>query len=385
MVPKITLVGGGIAGLSSAIALKQKGFQVTVFESAHEIKPVGSGIIIANNAMQVFRKLGIEKKIEEVGHKVSEMLIADEKLNPLSRMDLTKYEAKYQVCSIAIHRAELQKILAEEAGYENIILSKRLLRIEQNENITLEFEDKTIEKCNILLAADGIKSVIRNQLFEKSEIRNTEQVCWRGVVELDLPEKMNNTISEVWGKGKRFGFVKISPGKIYWFAVLNVQLLKEGETNIQNYYNEFHELINNIITTTPKENIIYTPLTDLKPISKWYNKNVCLLGDAAHASTPNMGQGACQAVEDAYTLAQLFAMNKPTDEIFKTFESLRIKRAHAIVNHSWELGKTGHGDSLLGVWLRNAYMKAVGESSIDRALEKIFDIGCLTLNQSGLK
>lgn len=375
MTQSITIVGAGIAGLTTAIALKQKGFQITVFESAHEIKPVGAGLILANNAMQVFKKLGIEKKIEKAGHKVSVMSITDEIIHPLSTMDISKYETKYGVPSIAIHRAELQRILAEEAGLENIKLSKRLKKIEQGEIIILEFEDDTIEKSNIVLAADGIKSIIRNQLFDKSEIRDTEQVCWRGVAEMELPEKFNDTIIEAWGKGKRFGFVKISPKKIYWFAVLNIQLLKEDNMNIQNYFKEFHEDILKIISITTKENIIYTPLTDLKPISKWYNKNVCLLGDAAHASTPNMGQGACQAVEDAYALGQAFDTKKPIEDIFKEYENLRIKRAHNIVNRSWELGKAGHTDSELGVWLRNAYMRASGKSSIEKELARVFDIG----------
>lgn len=375
MEKKVTIIGAGIGGLTLAIALKQKGIQGNIFESAHEIKPVGSGILMANNAMQIFKKLGIEKKIENAGHKVYIMSITEEKLKPLSTVDLSGYEAKFGVPTVAIHRAELQRILAEEVGNENIALSKRLAGIEQGDRIALRFEDNTTDYCNILLAADGIKSVVRNQLFNETEIRDTKQVCWRGVVEMELDKKYDHTIVEAWGKGKRFGFAKISTNKIYWFAVLNVELFREGEMAIENYFKEFHPDILKMISTTRQEDIIYTKITDLKPISKWYNKNICLLGDAAHASTPNMGQGACQAIEDAYTLGQLFTSNQPVEKVFQEYESLRIKRAQNIVNHSWELGKTGHIKSTVGVWLRNAYMYIWGKSFINKQLEQIFNIG----------
>lgn len=374
MEKKVTIVGAGIGGLTLAIALKKKGYRANLFESAHEIKPVGSGILMANNAMQIFKKLGIEKKIENAGHKVSIMSITEEKLKPLCTVDLSRYEAKYGVSTVAIHRAELQHILAEEVGYENIALSKRLTKIDQGDRIVLRFEDDTTDHCNILLAADGIKSVVRNQLFHDTEIRDTKQVCWRGVVEMELDKKYDRTIVEAWGKGKRFGFAKISANKIYWFAVLNVELFREGEMVIENYFREFHPDILRMISTTRQEDIIYTKITDLKPISTWYDKNICLLGDAAHASTPNMGQGACQAIEDAYTLGQLFTSSKPVEKLFQEYESLRIKRAQNIVNHSWELGKTGHLKSTVVVWLRNAYMYLLGKHFIDKQLEQIFDI-----------
>jgi len=370
----ITIIGAGIGGLTAAIALKQKGRKINIFESAHEIKPVGAGIIMANNAMQIFKKLGIEKKIENAGQKVSLMTITDETLRPLSVMDLAKYENKYGVFSVAIHRAELQRILAEEVGYENIKLSKRLSKIEQDEVISLFFEDNTIEKCNAVLAADGIKSVVRNQLFAESEIRDTKQVCWRGVVDSLLPEKYNNNIIEAWGKGKRFGFVNISPGRIYWFAVLNLQLLNESDMDIKNYFKEFNQDVLNMISTTEQKNIIFTKITDLKPIPKWHNRNVCLLGDAAHASTPNMGQGACQAIEDAFAFGQVYTPDKPLETVFQEYERMRIQRAHYIVNKSWDLGKAGHIDTKLGVWLRNAYMRSMGKPFIDRQLAQIFDI-----------
>src|SRR5690606_32857409 len=101
--------------------------------------------------------------------------------------------------NVSIHRAVLQNILAEEIGFENIKLSKRLLKIEQNENVKLFFEDDSIETADVVIAADGIKSIVRNQLFDSSQIRDTNQICWRGVSKMVLPKQYQNKAIEAWG------------------------------------------------------------------------------------------------------------------------------------------------------------------------------------------
>lgn len=180
MIHEITIIGAGIAGLTTALALQQKGCKVTIYESAPEIKPVGAGIVMASNAMQIFKRLGIADKIQMAGNRISSMTITDERLSPISSIELSEFEMKYGVYNVAIHRAQLQKILAEEVGYENIKLSKRLSKVEQSESVRLSFNDGTVEQCSALIAADGIKSIVRNQLFNQSKIREMHQACWRG-------------------------------------------------------------------------------------------------------------------------------------------------------------------------------------------------------------
>ncbi len=370
----ITIIGAGIGGLSTALVLKQKGCEVTVFESASEIKPVGAGIVMANNAMQIFRKLGIQHQVEQAGNRVSYMSITDEKLHPLSVMDLSKFEEKYGVYNVAIHRGKLQQILAEEVGFENIRLAKRLSKIEQSSLFTLTFEDNTTENSQIVIGADGIKSVVRNQLFSTSVIRDTKQICWRGICETALPEKYQHEAIEAWGKGKRFGFVKIDDKQIYWYAVVNHRLAEHDKVDLCDLFKTFHSDVLKIISETHDSNIIFSRITDLKPMMQWHHKNACLIGDAAHATTPNLGQGACQAVEDAYTIGQLFGPDKSFEDIFAEFESLRVNKAHSIVKTSWTIGKLAHLENSLGIWLRNTLMKNTPKRANTRQLEKIFNI-----------
>lgn len=370
---KITIIGGGIGGLTTALALKQNGQEVTIYESAPEIKPVGAGIIMANNAMQVFDSLGVRKKIENAGRKISNIKITDERLNVLSASDLTAFENKYGVYNVAIHRADLQKILAEEIGYENIRLSKRLLKIEKESDFKLSFDDNSSVNAEVVIGADGIRSVVRNQLFGIGTLRDSKQKCWRGVCEFNQTSQYNHETFEAWGKGKRFGFVKISDKKVYWFAVIN-STMKKDTTEITELFKEFHPDIVKIISETPKENIIFSDIIDLQPISKWQNGNVCLIGDAAHATTPNMGQGACQAVEDAYVMGKLFAKGKSVEEIFTQYEKLRIEKAHFIVNTSWTIGRVAHFQNSAAIWLRNSLVKMMPKSSNEKQLDRVFNI-----------
>ena len=370
----VNIIGAGIGGLTTALTLKQKGLNVNVYESSAEIKPVGAGIILANNAMQVFQKLGIQNQIEKVGNKISYMKITDTKLNTISIADLTQYEKKYGVHNIAIHRGELQKILANEIGYNNIKLSKRLSKIEKNELFKLTFEDNFTIESNLIIGADGIKSVVRNQLFEKSTLRNANQICWRGICEIDLPQKYHNELNEAWGKGKRFGFVKISNKKVYWYALVNSKNVKASEINLTEFFSEFHIDILNIISATTKEQIIVNDIIDLKPIDKWQGENVCLIGDAAHATTPNLGQGACQAIEDAYVLGKLLDRGLEIEHTFKEYENLRRKKAHAIVNTSWIVGKIAHVENSFGIWLRNFAMKNIPKSVNKKQMDMIFNL-----------
>lgn len=370
----VNIIGAGIGGLTTALTLKQKGLNVNIFESSAEIKPVGAGIIIANNAMQVFRKLGIQDKIEKAGNIISYMKITDNQLNSLSVVDLSVYESKYGVHNIAIHRGELQKILANEIGHENINLSKRLSKIKKEKLFKLTFDDNTTIESKLVIGADGIKSVVRNQLFKKSTLRNANQKCWRGICEISLPEKYHNELNEAWGKGKRFGFVKISNKKVYWYALINSKNLKSGEVSLLEMFREFHNDILNVISATAREQIILSGIIDLKPINTWQSKNVCLIGDAAHATTPNLGQGACQAIEDAYILGKLLDNGIAIENTFVQYETLRRKKAHAIVNTSWTVGKMAHIESNIGIWIRNLLMKNLPKSANKKQMDMIFNL-----------
>jgi 2-polyprenyl-6-methoxyphenol hydroxylase-like FAD-dependent oxidoreductase len=154
----------------------------------------------------------------------------------------------------------------------------------------------------------------------------------------------------------------------------NSKNIKSGEINLTDLFKEFHAEILKIILATNKEQIIVSNIVDLKPIDKWQSENVCLVGDAAHATTPNLGQGACQAVEDAYVLGKLLDKGIAIENTFKEYENLRRKKAHAIVNTSWAVGKIAHIENGIGIWLRNVVLKNLPKSVNKKQTDRIFNL-----------
>ncbi|TDX86797.1 FAD-dependent monooxygenase [Epilithonimonas xixisoli] len=366
----ISIIGGGIGGLTLGNVLKQHHIDFKIYESAPEIKPVGAGIAMAGNAMQIFDKLGLKEKIENAGTKMQALIITDENLKTISKTDVLKLESKYNVCNIAIHRAELQKVLSENIS-ENIILNKRLSTIEKKENYHLTFEDKTEIESEIIFGADGVKSLIRNQILKSGEIREAKQKCWRGILTKEIPEKYSHNAYEMWGKGKRFGFVKIKENTLYWYALVNEKFYSK-DIDLLETFKEFHPDILEMIGKTSKENIILNDIIDLKPIENWTAENLCLIGDSAHATTPNMGQGGCQAVEDAYIIGKLLETEKDWNKVFYQFEKIRKSKVNHIVKMSWTLGKVAQWENLTG--LRNFVFRNIPESVNQKQMEKILKL-----------
>jgi 2-polyprenyl-6-methoxyphenol hydroxylase-like FAD-dependent oxidoreductase len=372
----IDIIGAGIGGLTTAIALEQKGIKTRIFEQAEQIKPVGAGIILANNAMQVYEKLGLRKLIEENGNPISSMNITKSNLKPLSKIDLTYFEQKHNTKNIAIHRGTLQQILIDKLKSTKINLDHKLTSIVKNSNgYSLEFENGERIQSSTVLGADGLNSIVRQNLFPNNSIRNANQICWRGVTDYELPTKFKNELNEAWGKSERFGFVQIAENKVYWYALKTFKKTKNefSVNNLEQYFNDYNLVIKDIIKSTKKEQINTAEISDLKPTNIWYKENVCLIGDSAHATTPNMGQGACQAIEDAYVLSE--CLDKyGINQAFTEYQKLRLPKAHQVVKTSWLVGKMAHLSNPILIGFRNQMLRLTPSFVNRKQNEQIFQL-----------
>lgn len=375
---KISIIGAGIGGLTTAIALKQKGFQVEIFEASKEFKKVGSGINLAINAMQVYKRLGLYQEISSRANYTKSLLITDQKLNTITEVNLVKSENKHDVKAFAIHRATLHTVLVNSLNGIKIHLDKRLKSLNQiNNEVNFDFEDGTSYKTNVIIGADGIHSIVRKSIFNKSVLRIAKQVCWRGIVKIKIPKKYNNELNELWGKGKRFGFVHINKNEVYWYALTNYKTDYKTEffnKKLENIFSNFNPLVKRIIAKTETKNIIFNEILDLKPISSWHHKNVCLIGDAAHATTPNLGQGACQAIESAYVLGECLSSEKNIQIAFQKLETIRKKNAEKIINTSWKLGKVAQLENKFGIYFRNKIMKLIPQNISEKQSTSIYKL-----------
>jgi len=374
----ILIIGGGIAGLTTAIALQQKNIDFKVFEAVPEIKTVGAGISLAGNAMRALKKLGLDEAIKKRGHAISSMIIEDDQGRLISVMDAEKLSREHGLENIAIHRADLHQVLLDNVDPHKIFTGKVAIDFEErSDGLTIFFEDGSQEEGAAAIIADGIHSRIRKKLLPGVSPRYSGYTCWRGLVENRWNVQRNAV--EAWGANGRFGYVPIGNSKIYWFACKNapikdemMSLFRIGDL-VDNFKNYAHP-IPEIIKHTSDTDLIWNDIVDLKPISQYAFNRILLLGDAAHATTPNLGQGACMAIEDALDVAN--EISRQSNEIasaFKSFERRRVPRAHYIVNTSYQLGKLSQWENPVLTKFRNMLLRItpdwVNEKQVARVLE----------------
>lgn len=373
---KTAIIGAGIGGLTTALCMQKLGLPADIFEQAEEIKPVGAGIILAHNAMQVYRWLGLHEAIRSAGNVLSETRITQPDLQSISTLSLQGFDSKFGAETIAIHRGALQTILLESLPEKSINTNFRATGLKQQSEVEIVFENDHSERVDCLIGADGLRSLLRKDLFPQAHIRPAHQDCWRGLANLDLPAPMDQQLNEAWGLKGRFGCVQIAPNKVYWYALQNSGFDKKRLFDA--LHDEFHPIVGAILDNTSDEQIRQEPLEDLAPMEHWYQNRVVLLGDAAHATTPNMGQGACQAIEDAYVLSHCLANHSEITTAFSTYQQLRQAKANQVVRNSRNFGKLAHAQSAWFSSLRNLALKTMPAWINQRELNKLFTLADVT-------
>ncbi len=370
---KIAIIGGGITGLTTALALHKLGIKSTVYEQVATLNEIGAGIWLQPNAIKILNWLGIKNKILEKGVQLQKVNIVHPNLKPIKKLKNELIQDEYGNQTIAIHRARLQQVLFDEfSQYGQIELGKKYIsQSTENNKIQINFSAQQIE-ADMVLGADGIHSQVRQYLFPDSEIRKTNQICWRGISKFKLPESLMYSGRESWGHKRRFGFSHLPDDEVYWFAVktMNGHREKTDIKYIQSLFKDFSPVVAEIIEHA---GFIHTAeLTDLKRLKTWHRDNTCLLGDAAHATTPNMGQGACQGIEDAYYISNLLVQNNLSQETFKIFERKRRAKVDYIVNTSWRFGQAAHSPIIQPIM--KLMMKATPEKILTSQMNKVYQV-----------
>ncbi|MFN7116786.1 MAG: FAD-dependent monooxygenase [Saprospiraceae bacterium] len=374
-----TILGGGIAGLTSAIALKKIGIEATVFEAAATIKPVGAGLVLAANAIKAYRRLGMAEKIIAKGQLLPTFKILRQNGKVLTSADARAIGQKYDLHNFAIHRAALHETLLTAISPEQVITSKKAVGFDHRSGGKIEvlFADGSTHLTDFLIVADGIHSAIRQQLLPDSKPRYAGYTCWRAVIE--NPGLALDAATETWGSKGRMGIVPLADNKIYFFACVNAPeqdpISRAYQvTDLQRIFQDFHDPIPTILQHTKDSDLIWNDIIDLKPIGQFAFNNIVLIGDAAHATTPNLGQGACQAIEDAVILAEELTKHMVPATAFAAFEKRRIPRTHYVVNTSWNLGRVAQWSNPWLAALRDTMFQLIPERTNEKQLKRLLEV-----------
>ena len=369
------IIGGGIGGLTLGIALQQNGLDFEIYEAAPAIRPVGAGIMLGTNAMLVLRELGLEKAVESAGQKVRNALICDRSYKRIGGVPLQKVEAKYGAGSVLIHRGALQKVLLDHLEPNRFKLGFEAISADEISGEVL-FGNGQKKNADYLIGADGIHSVMRKSIFPEIKKRYSGQTCWRGVLPFELSGALQKSATEIWDPSGRFGISDLGAGQVYWYAVLespeggkdNPDSIKQ---DLLTRFSRLKEPVLQLIKETPEKAIIRSDLHDLPPSKPWHKGKIALMGDAIHATTPNMGQGGGQAIEDAPVLASCLAHFTDPTAAFDKYEKFRYGKAAFVTRQSARIGRVAHVKNPAAAQVRNLLMRSVPSALMLRQMHKI--------------
>jgi 2-polyprenyl-6-methoxyphenol hydroxylase-like FAD-dependent oxidoreductase len=359
---RVIVIGGGICGVTTAIALQRAGIEASVFERAPAPAEVGAGISIWGNAIKALRAIDAAGPVLALGEVMERGELRTSRGRLLSHAPVGEYDRRLGAPSVLLHRAELLGALLGQLPDRVVRFGRRCVGFHECDGgVAVKFDDGQEEPADLLVGADGINSVVRAQLLSDGPARYSGYTCWRGVAK--VPESMvaRGYVCEAWGRGQRFGIVRIGDGRVYWFATRNAAPNQQDPPTgpkplLASMFARWFDPIPRLIEATPPEAIIHNDILDRPPVTRWSSRRVVLLGDAAHPTTPNIGQGACMAIEDAVLLARLLGGGGDPAHAFEEFERRRMPRTARITRFSWRLGRIAQLENPLGCMARNGLM-----------------------------
>lgn len=345
---KVLIVGGGIGGLSTAIALRQAGVeQVDVIEINAEPKVYHVGIVVQANFIRAMAALGIADEAVKAGFPYQGLRICNVEGEVKAELSGTQLAGKQYPANLGLTRPALHKVLLDAIQREGVNLKLGLTfdKIEQTaEQAIVTFTDGTQDSYDLVVGADGVYSKVRSQVFgEQYKPKFTGQGVWR----YNLPRPKDLMYSHMFeGKsGGKVGYTPLTEDSLYILAVWEEpgnpffdpnSLADEFQKRLDGFGGLIPELKQQI--TDPSQ-VVYRPLEAILMPAPWYNGRVLLIGDAAHATTPHMGQGAAQAVEDAVVLGELAASAADVQHVLDGFMERRYQRCKFINEGSIQIGE----------------------------------------------
>lgn len=354
----IAIVGGGVAGLTSAHALRHEGFEVTVFERAPALRTSGGALILWTNALKALGQLGLAEKllakasVQDVQR--GEFYASNGEL--LSAVPIDEITEKHGAETVVMARAELISVLGEAAGEVRFNAEIRGLR-EVKDKVVILHADGREEPFDAVIGADGIHSIVRDFVGAPRPIRFVGQDMCVGTTNHQPAELTRGTVSASVGIAQRFWTAALGDGRTFWYAVFQSGLGVDTLDELGRLYADWHAPIPALIASTHADDTWWTPMRDRVPSPEWGRGRVTLAGDSAHAMTPDLGQGACQAIESALVLRDSIAASSDLAAAFRAYEKRRFERVSDVARLSYVVASSCGTTSPFANRARNAAVR----------------------------
>ncbi|WP_025732642.1 FAD-dependent urate hydroxylase HpxO [Carnimonas nigrificans] len=351
---KALVIGAGIGGLSAAVALKNAGIACEVYEAVKEIKPVGAAISIWPNGVKCMRHLGMGKIIDTHGGPMNFLAYKDYR----SAEDMTQFSLAPLIEQAGerpspVVRSFLQGDMLDFWGRDAVQFDKRVTRAEQNENgVTVWFTDGTSAQGDMLIAADGSHSALRPHVLGFTpERRYAGYVNWNGLVEIDEAIAPAEQWTTFVGEGKRVSLMPVADGRFYFFfdVPLPAGLAEDRSTlrdDLTRYFDGWAAPVQRLIAALDPQTTNRIEIHDIEPFEKLVQGKVALLGDAAHSTTPDIGQGGCAAMEDAVVLGACLQEHADIETALQHYEQQRCERVRDLVLKARKRCDITHGKDM---------------------------------------
>ncbi|MBA4502761.1 FAD-dependent monooxygenase [Marinobacterium marinum] len=322
---RIAIVGAGVAGMALAILASRQGYKVSLYERGTEVSSIGAGVTLWPNAMWVMRQMGLEQAVRQEGGAPRFMRQFDSQGRQQGEFDIKAVNALSGFPSITILRRDLMRLLAGR-------LSKLGVEIRFGQNVSLECIDRLKQTHDLVVGADGrMNSVVRQALYG-DRVHPVYQ-GFINIIGISRREEsgIEPAIHEYRGAGERFGIVPVHAGLCYWAGAWAAPV--DRERPLADWYRELRQRfmhwpdpVRQVLASHESASLNRIFVHDLDPLPYWHRDNVLILGDAAHAPLPTSGQGACQALEDAWHLVRLLAEQQETARVLQMFYQQRISK-----------------------------------------------------------
>jgi 2-polyprenyl-6-methoxyphenol hydroxylase-like FAD-dependent oxidoreductase len=331
---RAVVVGAGVGGLAAGIALRHAGFDVSVVEQRPAPATSGAGLWLWPNALRALDDLGALEAVRGVSASHAEAVIRSSRGRRLLAI-APKTPGGHPAASLTTFRPDLATALAAVLGPDRVRWGHQVTDVVPGDRaVAVRFADGNAETAAIVIGADGVRSAIRAALFDPRPPLDAGFTAYRAVIERDAPRAVMT-----WGCGARFGLMPLTHGRVNWFASLNKEpdALGDGQelkAALRRQFTDWPDPVRTAIEATPPGTIMVRRIFHARPLSAWNHGRVALLGDAAHAMTPSLGQGACQAFEDAAALRHAFGATSDVAEALARYDTLRRRRANAMAARS---------------------------------------------------